>query len=139
MNAHEKAELIKVLNQKKGLLDKMMQMTAKIRTELEQDRIEAFAEAIHVRQKIITQIDSLTKAEQAFSVGDDIEVMTLKKEIRDIVASTLKQDEENTSLAQQKLQKYRDQIRHLNQTKKSVGGYTQPMNKEEAFFVDANK
>ena len=139
MKEQEKAELVRILGQKKDLLGKMMQMTANIRTELQQDRIEAFAEAINVRQKLIAQIDILTKAEQAFSLGDDIEVMTLKKEIRDIVAQTLKQDEENTVLAQQKLQKYRDQIRHLNQTKKSVGGYTRPMDKEDAFFVDANK
>lgn len=139
MNEHEKAELTRILVQKKDLLGKMLQMTADIKAELQQDRIEAFADAIDVRQKIIAQIDALTKAEQKFGTGDDIEVMSLKKEIRDIVAQTLKQDEENTELAQQKLQMYREQIRHLNQTKKSVGGYTRPMDKEDAFFVDANK
>ena len=139
MKAQEKAELIRILSQKKYLLEEMMQMTAKIKTELQQDKIEAFAESVNIRQKLITQIDMLTKAEQAAGIEDDIEVMALKKEIRGIVATTLKQDQENTELAQQKLQKYRDQIRHLNQTKKSVGGYSRPINQEDAFFVDANK
>ena len=139
MAGQQKAELVRILIQKKDLLGKMLMMTDNIRTELQRDRIEAFAEAIGVRQKLIAQIDTLTKAEQAFGPGDDIEVMSIKKEIRAIVAQTLKQDEENTALAQQKLQMYKDQIRHLNQTKKSVGGYTRSMNNEDSYFVDANK
>ena len=139
MTGQEKTELIKILIQKKNLLGKMLMMTDNIKSELQQDSIEAFAEAIDNRQKLIAQIDSLSRLEQAYSVADDIEVMSLKKEIRAIVAQTLKQDEENTALAQQKLQMYRDQIRNLNQSKKSVGGYTRPMNKEDAYFVDANK
>ena len=139
MTGQEKTELIGILNQKKDLLGKMLLMTDNIKSELQQDRIEAFAEAINGRQKLIAQIDTLTKEEQAFGSGDDIEVMSLKKEIRAIVAQTLKQDEENTILAQQKLQVYRDQIRNLNQTKRSVGGYTRAISSEDAYFVDANK
>jgi len=66
-------------------------------------------------------------------------VLGAKKAVRDIVAKTLKLDEENTSMAQEKLQTYRDQIRHLNQTKKGVGSYTRPMNQDDAFYIDANK
>ncbi len=139
MTGQEKTELARILIQKKDLLGKMLLMTDNIRSELQQDRIEAFAEVINVRQKLIAEIDKLTRAEQAFGPGEDLEVSSLKKEIRAIVAQTLKQDEENTALAKQKLQMYRDQIRQLNQTKKSVEGYTRPMNNEDAYFVDANK
>ncbi len=135
----EKAELTRVLVQKKELLKKMLLLTTDIRADLEQDRIEAFADAIGLRQQIIVQVDSLTKEEQAFSAEEDIEIMMLKKEIRGIVAQTLQQDEENTALAQQKLEKYRDQIKKLNQSKKSVGGYTRPVGNEAAYFVDSNK
>ncbi len=139
MNTQEKAELMRILIQKKELLSKMLEMTMQIKTELQQDRIDAFARAIGGRQTLITQIDALTRAEHDFNADDDLEVVALKKEIRGIVGQTLWQDEENTALAQDKLQKYREQIRHLNQTKKGVGHYARPIEPEDAFFVDANK
>jgi hypothetical protein len=139
MKAQEKAELMRILGQKKDMLASMLGLTQRIKAELQQDRIDAFAEAIKARQELIARIDTLTRAEHGISAGDDIEVMTEKKGIRDIVARTLMLDEENTALAQEKLQTYRDQIRHLNQTRKSVGGYTRPMNQDNAYFVDANK
>jgi hypothetical protein len=139
MRVQEKADLMNILDQKKALLVRMLELTQKINKELQQDRIEAFGESIKARQTLISQVDELTRAEHGISAGDDIEVMGTKKAIRDIVAETLKLDEENTNLAQQKLQTYRDQIRQLNQTKKGVGGYTRPMSQGSAFYVDANK
>ena len=139
MNTQNKEELKSILLQKKELLGKMLNMTIQIKAELQQDNIEAFAEAIKNRQMIIAGIDELTKAEHALGTEDDIEILALKKEIRDIVAQTLQQDEENTTLAHDNLQLYKDQIKHLNQTKKGVGHYANQAEGQDAFFVDANK
>ncbi len=139
MKQQDKSELMSVLGQKKELLEKMMNMTAQIKTELQQDKIDAFAEGINTRQTIIAAIDELTRAEHGFETADDIEILALKKEIRGIIARTLQLDEENTTLAHEKLQLYKDQIKHLNQAKKGVDHYTNPTESQDAFFVDASK
>jgi flagellar protein FliS len=139
MKTQEKTELMRILGLKKDMLTRMLGLTQQIRDELLYDRIEAFDEAIKARQALIGQIDALTRAEHNISADDDIGVIAAKRAVRDIVAKTLKLDEENTALAQQKLESYRSQIRQMNQTKKGVGTYARPMNQENAYFVDANK
>lgn len=140
MNAQQKTALMNTLNQKKGLLEKMLTLTCQIKAELQRNSIDAFAEALKNREAIVSKIDVLTKAEHEWPAAtDDIEVLGMKKEIRGIISRTLKQDEENMTLAQELIQKYRNQIKHLNETKKGVGRYTQPFENKDAFFVDANK
>lgn len=134
----DNTELMRILGQKKDLLTQMLGLTQQIKDELLKDRIEAFEEVVKARQSLILQIDALTGAERAFSADSDAAVLAAKKDIRGIVAQMLELDEKNTALAQQKLESYRSQIRHLNQTKKGVGTYTRSMNQDNAYFIDAN-
>jgi hypothetical protein len=138
MNMQDKTELMRILGQKKDLLTQMLGLTQQIKDELLQDRIEEFEATVKARQSLILQIDALTGAERAFSAEGDAAVLAAKKDIRGIVAQMLELDEKNTALAQQKLESYRNQIRHLNQTRKGVGTYTRPMNQDNAYFIDAN-
>jgi hypothetical protein len=132
---------MRILGLKKDMLTQMLGLTQRIKDELLFDRIEAFDKAIKARQTLISQIDALTRAEHNISIctNDDTAVLAAKRAVREIVAKTLKLDEENTVLAQQKLESYRTQIRQMNQTKKGVGTYARATSQEEAYFVDANK
>ncbi len=139
MSTRDRENLLGLLEQKKELLTKMRDITKEFAELLEADDVDAFVDGLQQREDIIKKIDAFTKIERQMSEIEDEQVKLLKQQSRDIIQEILKIDEQNTALAQNKIDQYRVQIRSLNQQKKGIGQYQKANKMNEAFYFDEQK
>jgi hypothetical protein len=139
MNKQDRDNLLGILEQKKGLLSKMRDVTSQLAALLSKDDVDAFSDGLEQRQDIISKIDAFTRMERQMPETEDEQVKLLKEQSRDIIRDILKIDEQNAVLAQKKIEQYRAQIKSLNQQKIGIGQYTRTYQKNEAFYFDEKK
>ena len=130
------SDILSILKQKKKLLIKMLELTKQFKVLLNADRIDDFENGIKNRQAIIEKISGLVSIERKLDAKGGGEINDLKKQIQDIIQEILKADKENAQLASNKIKWYKQQIKSINDNKKSAN-YSK--NQEDAFYVDAKK
>lgn len=139
MSTRDRENLLGLLEQKKELLTKMRDVTKRFAALLENDEVETFSDGLQQREDIIKKIDAFTKMERHMPEIEDEQVASLKQQCRELIREMLKIDEQNSQLAQKKIEQYRVQIKSLNQQKKGIGQYANAYKKNEAFYFDEKK
>lgn len=127
-----------MLTEKKKLLIQLQDMDKAIKSLLLEDNIDALNEKLEYRRKKIIELEELGKE---YSKDDLLQCnnQDLIKEIELILSDIQKTDKENRDLAKDTLDRYRGQIRSLNESKKRMGSYTQAEIYSDGYFVDAKK
>ena len=113
-------------------------MDKTIKSLLLEDNIDALNEKLEYRRKKIIELEELGNE---YSKDDLLKCndQDLIKDIELILSDIQKTDKKNRDLAKDTLDKYRGQIRSLNESKKRMGSYTQADIYSDGYFVDAKK
>ena len=132
-------ELRGVLEQKKEWLLKMHDLTEQCGLMLQSDDVDAFSASIEAREGIISKIDAFSKMEKQLPDSDDAQILVLKQEIRGIILKIMQLDEQNALLAQSKIERYKAELKDLNQSKKGISMYKNAYLKNDAYYFDEKK
>lgn len=124
-----------MLSTKKKLLLQLLELDKAIRCLISEENIDELSVKLEQRQDLIQRLEELSKNS---GVAEPIDSNVIS-EIDAIVSEVKKSDKENKLLAHNMLDKYRGQIRNLNQSKKKLGSYTQVGENSDGYFVDAKK
>lgn len=124
-----------MLSTKKKLLLQLLELDKSIRCLISEENIEELSLKLEQRQEIIKRLEELSKNSDIAEPTDS----NLISEIDAIISKVKKSDKENKLLADNMLDKYRGQIRSLNQSKKKLSSYTQADENGDGYFVDAKK
>lgn len=120
---------------KKKLLLQLLELDKSIRCLISEENIDELSVKLEQRKDIIEQLEELD-GNPCIDEPTDSNVIS---EIDSIIFEVKKSDKENKLLADNMLDKYRGQIRSLNQSKKKIGSYTQAGENSDGYFVDAKK
>lgn len=135
MNTLERQNLLGILKQKKEWLEKMLKVTIEFEKQLLSDDIDAFVEGLQSREDMIGRIDAFVRMEREMPCKNDPEIESLKQRTRTIIREILKIDQKNAALAAKKIEDYKEQIKNINQQKKSAG-YAKAYGNSNAVYFD---
>lgn len=128
-----------LLQQKKEWLERMLDITRRFGALLLADKIDEFADGLKSREAIIARIDAITRMERQLEPGDGADTEKLKKQTQELIRDILRIDADNAALAKEKVKRYREQIKSINDSKKGLGNYAKAPGNDDAFYVDAKK
>lgn len=120
---------------KKKLLLQLLELDKSIRYLITEENIDELSQKIEQRQDIIERLKELGKKSD---VSEQLDSNVIN-DIDLLISEVKKSDTESKLLADSMLEKYREQIRSLNESKKKMGSYTQAETYSDGFFVDAKK
>lgn len=146
--ASELTQMKQNLEEKLSHLDTIDDLTARQAQYIEDDQVQELMENITLRQQAIDKIDVLdaqmTKMSQAFNLPEkltDEEDMAIMKQILSLYArmeqmleKISKTDKVNASLAQQRLEMYRQALRQANDGIKGISGYSTDVSEGGLYF-----
>ena len=127
-----------LLNTKKELLLRMLDITKKIQGLITQEKTDEINDRLQDRQEIIMLVDVLDQQiKKMDAAGRDM--ADARKEIEDIVCAIYETDVLNIRMAHESFDSCVTDIRTLNQSKKSAGRYEHAFQDNDGMYFDARK
>lgn len=139
MSTQDHENLLGILKEKNEWLTKMRDITKQCGILLNDDEVDAFSKSLAAREGMISKIDAFTKMEKKMTSVDDVQVVVLKQQTRDIIHEIMQLDEQNAAMAEKKIDVYKAHLKSLNQHKKGLGEYTKAYQKSQAYYFDKKK
>ncbi len=144
MNAQLNGDLLRLLEIKKEMLQKLLHTVKNAADVLKDDDMDAFDQDMEACKKLMSMIDEtgataerLKKQIPELQLYPDI--ARLESDVEYLLSEIEQARKDCNNIAEQKLRTYGQQIKAIRGTQKGINGYASQFQRRDAVFIDAKK